>query len=156
MKISLIALLKAVLTDTNTIYKFRIFGVAFRPKGKQVQYLTTGNGVSERKINIEADMGKLMEFYKQHRRLFIAQKHQNTRQTEKFKDMVMLKFLEYCESKGIFHTDGIHKKKIIIDFFNTGEMLNKSNETRRKYFLVIAEFYKKHFKVKLIKEEILK
>ncbi|MCL4322473.1 MAG: hypothetical protein M0016_01270 [Deltaproteobacteria bacterium] len=101
-------------------------------------------------------MVKLTEFYKQHRRLFIAQKHQNTRQTEKFKDAVMLKFLEYCESKGIFHTDGIRKKRIIIDFFNMPEMPSKSHETRRKYFLVIAEFYKRHFKVKLIKEEILK
>ena len=101
-------------------------------------------------------MGKLTEFYKQHRRLFIVQKHQNTRQTEKFKDAVMLKFLEYCESKGIFHTNGIYKKQIIIDFFNTPEMLNKSHETRRKYFLIISEFCKRYFKIKLIKEEILK
>lgn len=156
MKISLIALLKAVLTDTDTIYKFRIFGVAFRRiLRKQVQYLTTGNGVSERKTNIEEGMGKLTEFYKQHRRLFIAQKHQNTRQTEKFKDMVMLIFFKYCESQKIFHTAGINKK-VIIEFFNTGEMLGKSNETRRKYFLIISEFYKRHFKVKLIKEGILK
>ncbi|MHB1661112.1 MAG: hypothetical protein ACYCTD_03320 [bacterium] len=96
-----------------------------------------------------------MEFYKQHRRLFIVQKHQNTRQTEKFKDAVMLKFLEYCESQKIFHTAGINKK-VITEFFNATEILGKSHETRRKYFLVIAEFYKRHFKIKLIKEEILK
>jgi hypothetical protein len=91
-----------------------LYGVAFRRiLRKQVRYLTAGNGVSERKINIEADMVKLTEFYKQHRRLFLAQKHQNTRQTEKFKNAVMLKFLEYCESQKIFHTAEINKKVII-------------------------------------------
>ena len=101
-------------------------------------------------------MGKLIEFYRQHRRLFLAQKHQNTSQTEKFRDAVAIKFLLYCESKNVFHTDGIRKKQIVTDFFNSSEMLSKSYESRRKYFLVIREFYNRHFKTNLIKEEILK
>ena len=46
-KISLIAHLVAVLTGTNKYICSEVFGVAFHPKGKQVLYLTTGNGVSE-------------------------------------------------------------------------------------------------------------
>ena len=100
-------------------------------------------------------MGKLTEFYTQHRRLFIAQKHQNLKQTERFKDAVVLKFLGFCESQKIYHTKGI-KKQIAIDFFNTPEMLGKSDETRRKYFFVIREFYKRYFKLILTLEKILK
>ena len=100
-------------------------------------------------------MGKLTEFYKQHRRLFLAQKHQNTQQTERFKDTAMLRFIDYCESRKIYHTKGINKH-IAIDFFNTPEMLGKSDEIRRKYFLIVREFYKRHYKIKLMKEEILK
>ena len=100
-------------------------------------------------------MGRLIEFYRQHRRLFMAQKHQNLKQTERFKDAVILKFLGFCEDRKIFHTKGI-KREIAIDFFNSLEIVAKSNETRRKYFLVIREFYNRHFKTNLIKEEILK
>jgi hypothetical protein len=90
-------------------------------------------------------MGKLTEFYKQHRRLFIAQKHQNTRQTEKFKDMVLLRFFEYCESENIFHTGGI-SKKTAERFFNTLEIKRLSDETKRKYLLVINSMFKRYFK----------
>ena len=99
-------------------------------------------------------MGNLVDFYAHHRRLFIAQKHQNTSQTEMFKDRVIFKFLTFCESKSIYHTKGI-KRQIAIDFFNSPEMLALSHESRRKYFLVIREFYNRHFKTNLIKEEIL-
>ena len=99
-------------------------------------------------------MGKLIDFYKQHRRLFLSQKHQNTRQTERFRDMVVITFLAYCESKNVFHTDGIRKKQIAIDFFNSGEMSNKSYESRRKYFLIIREFYRRYKKIELKKEDV--
>ena len=101
-------------------------------------------------------MGKLIEFYKQHRRLFLAQKHQNTSQTEKFRDAVVIKFLLYCESKNVFHTDGIRKKQRVTDFFNSSEMLSKSYESRRKYFLVIKEIYKRFFKINIEKNEVFK
>lgn len=101
-------------------------------------------------------MGKLIEFYKQHRRLFLRQKHQNTSQTEKFRDSVVIKFLLYCESKNVFHTDGIRKKQMAIDFFYSSEMLNKSYESRRKYFLIIKELYKRFFKINIEKNEVLK
>ncbi len=100
-------------------------------------------------------MGKLIEFYKQHRRLFLTQKHQNTLRTERGRDAMIVKFLQYCEFLQIYHTKGINKG-IAIDFFNTPEIQSKSYETRRKYFLVIAEFYKRHYKIKLMREEILK
>ena len=93
-------------------------------------------------------MGRLTEFYKQHRRLFLAQKHQNNRQTERFRDMVMLKFCKYCEFQKISHTDGINKK-VVMEFFNAPEMLGKSAETRRKYFLVIREIYRRFFKINI-------
>ena len=100
-------------------------------------------------------MGKLTEFYKQHRRLFLAQKHQNTFKTQKFRDMAAIKFFSFCESQNLLHTDGIRKNQVIKDFFNTEEMLNKSNETRRKYFLVIKEIYQRFFKIN-IGNEVLK
>ena len=94
-------------------------------------------------------MGKLTEFYKQHRRLFLSQKHQNTRQQERFRDMVVIKFFAYCESKNVYHTDGLRKKELITDFFSSTEMLNKSDESRRKYFLVIREIYRRFFKINI-------
>lgn len=100
-------------------------------------------------------MAKLVEFYEQHRRLFIAQKHQNIHKTEQFKNTVLIKFLEYCEAQNIFHTGGI-RKKTAKDFFNTNKMQSKSYETRRKYFLVIREFYKRFLKINIEKNEVLK
>ena len=62
-KISLIAHLEAVLTDTNKyMYVPKLSGIAYHPKGKQVQYLTTGNGVSEhvrRLTNIRGKYGEI-------------------------------------------------------------------------------------------------
>ena len=101
-------------------------------------------------------MGKLTDFYKQHRRLFLAQKHQNIRQTERFKDMAAVKFLSYCESKNVFHTDGLRRKELVTDFFNGGEMVNKSPESRRKYFLVIRELYERFFNITIEIKEVLK
>ena len=101
---------------------------------------------------IEADMGKLIEFYNGHRRLFLSQKHQNTRQTERFRGMVILKFLEYCEFQKIFHTAGI-TKRTALDFFLSQDMSNKSDETKRKYFLVLREFYSRNKKIELQKED---
>ena len=100
-------------------------------------------------------MGTLLDFYKQYRSLFLAQKHQNTSKTQKFRDMAAIKFFLFCESQNILHTDGIRKKQIVKDFFDTEEMLNKSNETRRKYFLVIREIYLRFFKIN-IGSEVLK
>ena len=97
-------------------------------------------------------MGKLIEFYNGHRRLFLRQKHQNTRQTERFRGMVILKFLEYCEFQKIFHTAGI-TKRTALDFFLSQDMSNKSEETKRKYFLVLREFYSRNKKIELQKED---
>ena len=74
-------------------------------------------------------MGKLIEFYNGHRRLFWSQKHQNTRQQERFRNTVMLKFFCYCESQKIFHTAGI-TKRTALDFFLSQDMPNKSEETK--------------------------
>ena len=100
-------------------------------------------------------MGKLIDFYKQHRRLFLAQKHQDASKTQKFRDMAAIKFFSFCESQNILHTDGIRKKQVVKAFFGTKEMLNKSSETRRKYFLVIREIYRRFFKIN-IENEVLK
>lgn len=123
-------------------------------KHKQVLYLKSLRRCIR---NEEKMMAKLVEFYIQHKRLFCAQKHQNTSKTEKFKNTVLIKFLSYCESQNIFHTSIIRKKQAI-DFFNSNEMLSKSYETRRKYFLTIREFYKRFLKITLEKEkkEVLK
>ena len=98
-------------------------------------------------------MGSLTEYYKQHRRLFLSQKHQNTSQTEKFRDMVILKFFQYCESRKIFHTTMI-TKKTAFNFFGSQDVLNKSSETKRKYFLIIREFYGRYKKIELKKEDV--
>ena len=136
----------------NIIYKFRSFWSGFdhRYCENKVMYLTVAKAMYKERI-----MGKLSEFYKQHRRLFLAQKHQNTHQTEKFKDIVMLRFINYCESRRIYHTKGINKQ-IAIDFFNTPEMQSKSYESKRKYFLIIREFFKRFLNQELTKGGILK
>ena len=97
-------------------------------------------------------MGKLTDFYKQHRRLFLAQKHQNTKQTERFRNMVMVKFLGYCESQKIFHNDGI-KKRTAAGFFHSRDVISLSAETKRKYFLVLREFYGRNKKLGIRKED---
>ena len=76
---------------------------------------------------LEVTMGKLLDFYKQHRRLFLAQKHQDTSKTQKFRDMAAIKFFLFCESQNLLHTDGIRKKQVVKDFFGTKEMLSKSS-----------------------------
>lgn len=95
-------------------------------------------------------MGSLIEFYKHHQRLFLSQKHQNTGQQERFRDMVMLKFVGFCESQKIFHTGGI-KKRTASDFFRSQDIISLSDETRRKYFLVLREFFSRNKKIKLKK-----
>ena len=95
-------------------------------------------------------MAKLVEFYMQHKRLFCAQKHQNTSKTEKSKNTVLVKFLSYCEAQKIFHTAGI-TKRTALDFFLSQDMPNKSEETKRKYFLVLREFYSRNKKIELKK-----
>ena len=95
-------------------------------------------------------MGRLIEFYKQHRRLFLTRKHQNTRQTERFRDMVMVKFFGFCESRKIFHTGG-GKKGTASDFFHSQDVISLSDETKRKYFLLLREFYERNKKIDLKK-----
>ena len=96
-------------------------------------------------------MSNLINFYRQHSRLFLKQKHQNTSQTENFRDMVILKFLDFCESKKVFHTRGI-TKKLAADFLYSER--EKSSETLRKYFLVLREFFRIHKKIELTKEDL--
>ncbi|MHB1680319.1 MAG: hypothetical protein ACYCTB_07425 [bacterium] len=90
-------------------------------------------------------MGNLTDFYKQHRRLFLINKHQNLSATEKAKDHMLQDFLIYCESRQIYHTNGINKK-ITQDYFNSETMRNRSPETKRKYYLVVREFFKRFLK----------
>ena len=95
-------------------------------------------------------MGNLINFYEKNSRLFLKQKHQNTSKTEKFRDMTILKFLEFCESKKIFHTRGM-TKKLAADFLYSER--EKSSETLRKYFLILREFFRIHKKIELTKED---
>ncbi|MHB1664331.1 MAG: hypothetical protein ACYCT7_03585 [bacterium] len=90
-------------------------------------------------------MGNLTDFYKQHRRLFLISKHQNLTDTEKGKDRMLQDFLIYCESRQIFHTQGINKK-IVSDYFRSDAMLKRSSETKRKYYLVIREMFRRFLK----------
>ena len=99
-------------------------------------------------------MAKLVDFYLQHKRLFLAQKHQNEKTTEKVKDAVVIKFLTYCESQKIYHTAGI-KKQTAYNFFHTQEMKTRSPETQRKYFLVVRKIYKNFLRINLRKEDFL-
>jgi hypothetical protein len=63
-----------------------------------------------------AYMGNLTDFYKQHRRLFLVNKHENLSSTEKAKDHMLQDFFTYCESRQIYHTKGINKN-IAQDYF---------------------------------------
>jgi len=93
-------------------------------------------------------MAKLIDFYKQHRRLFLSQKHENISKTEHYRNMIILKFLEYCEANKIFHTAGI-KKQTAKNFLSQLEL---SQESKRKYYLVLREFYKRFKKIELTKD----
>jgi hypothetical protein len=44
-------------------------------------------------------------------------------------------------------------KRTAFDFFGSQDVLNKSSETRRKYFLVVREFYQRNKKIELKKED---
>ena len=98
-------------------------------------------------------MGNLLDFYKQHRRLFLAQKHQNLSETERRKDSMLQDFFSYCEDMRIFHTKGINKK-VVSSFFQSENMKGRSEETRRKYFLVLREFFKRFYDKELNKNEV--
>ena len=97
-------------------------------------------------------MGKLVEFYKQHRRLFLQNKHQNNSKTEKFRKSALLRFLTFCESQNIYHTFAIYPQTAK-DFF-TQEIYSLSPESKRKYFLILKEFYKRNRNINLKKEDI--
>lgn len=90
-------------------------------------------------------MANLIDFYKQHSRLFLISKHQNLSSTEKTKDRMLQDFFTYCESRRIYHTNGINKK-IAQDYFNSEAMRNRSPETKRKYYLVVREFFRRFMK----------
>lgn len=83
----------------------------------------------------------------------MPQKHQNTAGQETEKDRILQRFLIYCENMRIYHTKGI-RNKTVKDFFDTQEMLSKSIETRRKYFLIINSFFKRFYDKELNKNEI--
>jgi hypothetical protein len=45
-------------------------------------------------------------------------------------------------------------KKTAFNFFGSQDVLNKSSETKRKYFLIIREFYGRYKKIELKKEDV--
>jgi len=94
-------------------------------------------------------MAKLIDFYTQHRRLFLSQKHENISKTENYRNTIMLSFLRYCESRKIYHTNGI-TKQTAKDFFKSQTHL--SAESKRKYYLVLREFYRRFLKIEIDKD----
>jgi site-specific recombinase XerD len=92
-------------------------------------------------------MGKLINFFETNKRLFIVRKHQNTIRQEKYRSSIIRAFLSFCEENNIFHTCQI-SQKIVEKFFNE-YLVNRSESTKKQYFLVIRHFFKRFLKKEL-------
>jgi len=85
-------------------------------------------------------MGSLVSIFRQKNKIFIIKKHENTREWEKTKMHRIEKFLRFCEAKYIKDIHQIEKKNYDMFIENLNKQ-NKSDETIRKYSLVLKEFF---------------
>ena len=81
-------------------------------------------------------MGKLTYDFSQNRRKYFVQRHQFSEKSNQERKNRIIKFLRFCESKQIKKISDIRQKHYD-QFLQT---MNISDETVRKYAIVIKEF----------------
>jgi site-specific recombinase XerD len=86
-------------------------------------------------------MGKLVEKILEREERFLRKKHQYSKQSHRERLQKLLKFIKFCEAKGVRDLREIkpeHYSAFVKEFLSS-----KSTETRRKYLLVLREFFKR-------------
>jgi site-specific recombinase XerD len=86
-------------------------------------------------------MGKLVEKILERQERFLRKKHQYSKRSHQERLQKLLKFIRFCEKEGVESIRDI-KQEHYAKFVN--KVLNqKSTETKRKYLLVLREFFRR-------------
>jgi site-specific recombinase XerD len=86
-------------------------------------------------------MGKLVEKILERQERFLRKKHQYSKKSHQERLQKLLKFLRFCEKEGVKNIRDIkaeHYSKFVKEFLS-----QKSTETKRKYLLVLREFFRR-------------
>jgi site-specific recombinase XerD len=86
-------------------------------------------------------MGKLVEKVLERPERFLRKKHQYSKRSHKERLQKLLKFLRFCEKQGVESIRDIrveHYSRFVKEFLS-----QKSTETKRKYLLVLREFFRR-------------
>jgi site-specific recombinase XerD len=86
-------------------------------------------------------MGKLVEKVLERPERFLRKKHQFSKRSYKERLQKLLKFIRYCERQGVENIRDIkveHYAGFVKEFLS-----KKSTETKRKYLLVLREFFRR-------------
>ena len=95
-------------------------------------------------------MGKLVEKILERPERFLRKKHQYSKKSHQERLQKLLKFARFCEREGVENIRDIkpeHYARFVKEFLN-----QKSTETKRKYLLVLREFFRRaqlHIKVNI-------
>jgi site-specific recombinase XerD len=86
-------------------------------------------------------MGQLVQKVLERPERFLRKKHQYSKKSHKERLQKLLKFIRFCEQKGVKELREIkpeHYSAFVKEFLS-----QKSTETRRKYLLVLREFFRR-------------
>jgi site-specific recombinase XerD len=86
-------------------------------------------------------MGQLVQKVLERPERFLRKKHQYSKKSQKERLQKLLKFIRFCEQKGVKELREIkpeHYSAFVKEFLS-----QKSTETRRKYLLVLREFFRR-------------
>jgi site-specific recombinase XerD len=93
-------------------------------------------------------MGALVKEFEQYKRLYLRYKHQHSKESNRRRENIIKAFLQFCERVGVRKIKDIkeeHYRRFVAEFLNT-----KTTETKRKYLLVLREFFKRaHLPIKV-------
>jgi site-specific recombinase XerD len=86
-------------------------------------------------------MGQLVQKILERPERFLRKKHQYSKKSQRERLQKLLKFIRFCEAKGVKDLREIkpeHYSAFVKEFLS-----QKSTETRRKYLLVLREFFRR-------------
>jgi site-specific recombinase XerD len=86
-------------------------------------------------------MGQLVQKILERPERFLRKKHQYSKKSQRERLQKLLKFIRFCEQKGVKELREIkpeHYSAFVKEFLS-----QKSTETRRKYLLVLREFFRR-------------
>jgi site-specific recombinase XerD len=86
-------------------------------------------------------MGQLVQKVLERPERFLRKKHQYSKKSQRERLQKLLKFIRFCEAKGVKELREIkpeHYSAFVKEFLS-----QKSTETRRKYLLVLREFFRR-------------